>query len=98
MYDQSVVDVPASFRLPDDLFDRLFRHARIVLERHLRDGVALVNVPHDTDEARHPPDLGIAAAQRRDLRAHVEIGGLYPDGHMERAAGNGPEGVRNLRV
>src|SRR4030095_16657901 len=74
VYDERVVNAPAAFGLPHYLLDGPLRHSRIVLEAHFCHRISFIDVAHDADEARHRADLGVPAAQRGDLGAHVEIG------------------------
>ena len=67
MDDERVDDVPARLRLVDDRRERLLGHARVVLERHARDGGVVVDVAHGADERGDRADRAIAAAQRGEL-------------------------------
>ena len=80
---QCIDNIPASPGLTDDFLDRLFGHAGIVLQHHLRDGLALVHVAHHAHKTRDRPDLGVAATQRRNFRADIEILDLYSDCHFQ---------------
>src|SRR5260221_1894270 len=74
--------VPAGLRLGDDFFEGLLGHAGIVFESHLRHRGAVVGVAAYPDKARHRADLRVAASERRDLGARVEV--LRLDTHRHR--------------
>ena len=81
MDDEGIGDVPARFRFVDDGGERLFRHARIVLERHARNGSVGIDVAHGADERGDRTDRAIAVAQRGELAAGVEIFSLDSHWH-----------------
>ncbi len=60
---------------------RLFRHARIVLQRHRRDLGLVADVANGTDERRDGADGAISRAQRGKLARDVEVFRLDPNGH-----------------
>src|SRR5882762_5789026 len=68
-----LMEVLVVHRLGDDFFERLLGHAGIVFERHLRRRSAVVGVAAYPDKARHRTDLRVAASERRDLGARVEV-------------------------
>src|SRR5262245_3935229 len=74
--DHGVVhDLPARARLFDDLLDRVFGHARVVLERHR------IIAAHLADEARHRADA-VVLLDVEHLEPEVEVlrldGDLHP--------------------
>src|SRR5262245_6318966 len=81
MDDGDVDDVPAALGLVDDCGERLFRHAGIVFERHLHDGVVVVEIAHNADEARHRADFGVTGAQAGNLGTDIEVFGLHAHRH-----------------
>src|SRR5678816_1734453 len=53
MDDERIEDVPAALRFAADLRERIRRHARVMLEPHRGNGMAVVGPAHQSDEARH---------------------------------------------
>ena len=70
----SAADVEAPARLGDHRVDRLFGHARVVLELHRRDVRAVVAVAHGADEGGDGTHFAIAVAQRCHFGGEVEVG------------------------
>ena len=87
MDDERIGDVPARLRVVDDRRERLFGHARIVLERHARDRRIGIDVADRADERRDRADRAIAVAQLR--RA--------PGPHRSRRSGRVPAWSRRAR-
>ena len=72
VHDPGVEDVPALGRVAADPLDGALGHPGIVLQRHLADVAALVDVAHEPHERGDRPHLRVGAVDLLDERAGVE--------------------------
>ncbi len=73
------VDVEALERLVDHGLDGFFRHARVVLQLHGADALAIVAVANGADEAADGANALVLLAQRGDFGGEIEVAGLDAD-------------------
>src|SRR6185312_17212913 len=69
----------AASRLRLDAFELALGHAGIMFQRHRADLFVAGDVAHQPDERRDAADAGLAARQRLDLGADIEILALDAD-------------------
>ena len=78
--DDDVLEMKALAGLLHDFPERLFGHAGIVLERHLRNGRAVVPVSHDAHEGNDCPCGGTCLAHACDFGVNGKVLRAHPDG------------------
>src|SRR5205085_1010861 len=81
MHDERIEHAPSRARLFNDAGNRLFRHARVMFERHLRHVVAIVDVAHHADKTGDRTYTRITGTQRSDLMTCVKVFSLNANRH-----------------
>ena len=80
--DRHAADVPACPCALDDARERPFGHRGIVLEREMRDVVAVIAVSHHAHEARHAARFGRGLDEPLDLLAGIEVRLAHANGRQ----------------
>ncbi|OIQ80798.1 hypothetical protein GALL_374480 [mine drainage metagenome] len=79
---QRVMDIPTRPGLANDALQRLFGHARIMLQRHACNIGAGIEVANLANKGGHRPVVGARQPHAGDFGPGVEILGLHPNRHF----------------